>query len=94
MTENSGIVKGAVIKRVIAFLIVVLLAVSIYGVSGKQAAIIPTQCVGCGDCTKVCIKDAVAIVRGKAVIDPDKCNGCGLCISICSYNAIRYKGER
>lgn len=94
MSENSRIVQFAMMKRLIFCLIIVLLAVSIYGVSRKQVAVISTQCVGCGDCTKVCTRDAVTIVRGKAVIDPDKCNGCGLCISICSYNAIRYKGER
>lgn len=94
MIDNNRIVKGAMIKRVIVCLMIVLLAVSIYGVSRKQVAVISTQCVGCGDCTKVCTRDAVAIVMGKAVIDTDKCNGCGLCISICSYNAIRYGGEK
>ncbi len=94
MIDNNRIVKGAVIKRVIACLMIILLAVSIYGVAGKQVAVISSQCVGCGDCTKVCIKDAVVIVRGKALINTDKCNGCGLCISICSYNAIRYGGEK
>lgn len=94
MIDNNRIVKGAVIKRVIVCLMIVLLAVSIYGVAGKQVAVISSKCVGCGDCTKVCIKDAVVIVRGKALIDTDKCNGCGLCISICSYNAIRYGGEK
>ena len=94
MIDNNRIVKGAVIKRVIVCLMIALLAVSIYGVAGKQVAVISSQCVGCGDCTKVCTRDAVVIVRGKALINTDKCNGCGLCISICSYNAIRYGGEK
>ena len=94
MNESNRIVPVVMMKKLVFCLIIVLLAVSIHGVSRKRVAVIPTQCVGCGDCTKVCTRDAITIVRGKAVIDPDKCNGCGLCVSICSYNAIRYKGER
>ena len=94
MIESNRVVKGAMIKRACFYLTILFLAVSIFGVSRRQVAVISTQCVGCTDCTKVCVKDAVEIIRGKAVIDSDKCNGCGLCISICSYNAIRYKGER
>ena len=94
MIDNNRIVKGAMMKRVIVSLMIVLLVFSIYGISRKQVVVISTQCVGCGDCTKVCTKDAVVIVRGKALINTDKCNGCGLCISICSYKAIRYGGEK
>lgn len=51
----------------------------------------PYQCVGCGDCVKICPVDAVKIVDGKSVIDQDKCIDCKLCIKGCTYNAIREK---
>ena len=48
------------------------------------------DCVGCGDCVRVCPKKgAIEIIRGKAVINLEKCIACDKCIDICSYGAVR-----
>ena len=45
-------------------------------------------CVGCGECFKVCIYDAMKMVDDKAKIDQDTCLGCGRCASKCPNQAI------
>lgn len=48
------------------------------------------DCVGCGDCVRVCPKKgAIEIIRGKAVINLEKCIACDKCLDICSYGAVR-----
>ena len=46
------------------------------------------MCVGCGECFKVCIYDAMKMVDDKAKIDQDTCLGCGRCASKCPNQAI------
>ena len=74
---------------ILVWLLLLLFVGGIYSASRRKATVITGNCVGCSDCVRICPKDAVAIVKGKAVIDIDLCNGCGLCYPICSYNAIR-----
>jgi len=45
-------------------------------------------CIGCGECIRVCPKDAVRIYSQKAVIDRDLCIGCGECMTVCGQKAI------
>jgi len=45
-------------------------------------------CVGCGDCFKVCIFDAMKMIDGKAFIDQNECIGCGRCERTCPNDAI------
>lgn len=40
-------------------------------------------CLGCGDCAKVCVADAVCIVDGVARVDSRLCIGCGKCAKTC-----------
>ena len=46
------------------------------------------NCIGCGNCVKICAHDAPSITERKAVIDQDKCVGCGRCIGVCPKDAV------
>lgn len=45
-------------------------------------------CLGCGDCAKVCIANAIDVVNGVARVDSSLCVGCGLCSKTCPKNII------
>jgi len=45
-------------------------------------------CVGCGECFKVCIYDAMKMDGNKAMIDQKECKGCGRCEMVCPNGAI------
>jgi MinD superfamily P-loop ATPase len=62
---------------------------------GKQAAIDPSKCMGCGRCAGLCRFEAIHLdgpandVIGKTyVIDPVACEGCGVCVEFCPMKAI------
>ena len=46
------------------------------------------NCIGCGNCVKICAHDAPSITERKAAIDQDKCVGCGRCIGVCPKDAV------
>ena len=46
-------------------------------------------CLGCGDCQKVCVADAIIVSNGIAFVDTSKCVGCGLCVSTCPKKIIK-----
>jgi len=49
----------------------------------------PFACLGCGDCVKSCIYDAISISsKGCAIVDKDKCVGCGECVGACPNKLI------
>ena len=45
-------------------------------------------CLGCGDCEKACIANAISISNGVAVIDRSLCFGCGICVATCPKKLI------
>ena len=45
-------------------------------------------CLGCGDCAKVCVSDAISIENGIARVNTDRCVGCGMCAKTCPKNII------
>ena len=45
-------------------------------------------CIGCGDCAKVCVSNAINIINGVAVVDTSLCVGCGVCASHCPKKLI------
>ncbi len=47
------------------------------------------DCIGCGQCIKICAHGAPSITGGKASIDPDKCVGCGRCVGVCPKDAVQ-----
>ena len=46
-------------------------------------------CLGYGDCTRVCPKDAISVADGIAKVDPQKCIGCGMCVRECPNHIIK-----
>ena len=46
-------------------------------------------CLGYGDCTQVCPRDAIHIENGVAKVDPRKCIGCGMCVRECPNHVIK-----
>ena len=45
-------------------------------------------CLGCGDCAKVCVSQAICITNGVARVDTRRCIGCGLCAKECPQRII------
>ncbi len=55
--------------------------------------ILPTKCVGCGDCEDACDDDAITGKRGFIyMIDNDECIKCGACLEACEEEAIVIAG--
>jgi hypothetical protein len=46
------------------------------------------KCTGCGECSTVCLAQAIALENGKSSIDATKCIGCASCIAACRFEAI------
>lgn len=51
------------------------------------------DCIGCGNCIRICAHDAPSISDKKAFIDHNKCVGCGRCIGVCPKDAVRAAGD-
>ncbi len=45
-------------------------------------------CLGCGDCAKVCVSDAICMTDGVARINTSRCVGCGMCAKECPKGII------
>ncbi len=57
----------------------------------KDITIDKDSCVDCGECTSVCITQALSLDNktGKLIFDKDKCILCELCLDCCPVRAIR-----
>lgn len=61
--------------------------------SGREAAIRPRICVGCGACATHCRFGAVIPDPSGAArfaVDPAACEGCGVCVRFCPQRAIAF----
>lgn len=60
----------------------------------EPSLIIGESCIGCGQCTRVCIRGHLAVRDGRAVEIESAydCFRCGHCQAVCPKNAIVLKG--
>jgi len=52
------------------------------------------ECDSCGECSKFCAYNAIAVAGDKAFVFPDLCHGCGGCMLTCPQGAITEKPYR
>jgi len=64
---------------------------------GRQAAIDPDKCIGCGVCAYMCRFDAVhldgpasGVMEKTYAVDPVACEGCKVCVEFCPVKAIEF----
>jgi len=62
---------------------------------GKQAAIDPDKCIGCGRCAAMCRFEAIhldgpgnGVIQKTYAVDPVACEGCKVCVEFCPVKAI------
>ena len=62
----------------------------------EEKLIISDACIGCGPCTKVCIRGHLGVGEDKKVHEIDSpyyCFRCGHCSAVCPKGAIRLKED-
>lgn len=62
------------------------------GVTGEVRVMIPavdeSKCTGCGECSRVCQFNALAVLGKNVILFPELCHGCGGCALVCEPKAI------
>lgn len=63
---------------------------------GLIARVLPAringECIGCGECERVCDEGAILCMGEVAELQRESCVGCGLCVRACPENAIEHTG--
>ena len=47
-----------------------------------------SKCSFCGECAKVCVYNAIVVLKKEVLVFPELCHGCGGCSLLCPENAI------
>ena len=76
-------------KHFLIILVILSVAIMIYARVGQKPFVERSECVNCGDCTRVCPTGAISIVDGRASIDEELCIDCKFCVQTCTYRAIK-----
>ena len=57
--------------------------------SKKYMSVDATRCVACGECEKVCPRNAIQVVQGCfAQVNKEICVGCGICEKNCPVGCV------
>lgn len=56
--------------------------------SGYVAKVDETECLGCGDCERICQFTAISVPLSVAKVDEAACMGCGVCVEHCPNGAL------
>ncbi|WP_255371023.1 glycyl-radical enzyme activating protein [Anaerosalibacter sp. Marseille-P3206] len=59
----------------------------------RELLVFKNRCIGCGNCVKVCEREALSIKDGKVVLDREKCNLCGKCVENCTTRGLEFAGK-
>jgi len=51
------------------------------------------RCTGCGECSRFCEYNALAVIQSEALVFPELCHSCGGCALVCPAGAI-YEAPR
>jgi len=63
-------------------------------ISVKETVYVPVprvykeSCNGCGECEKICMFNAIVLIKGEPLVFPDLCHSCGGCMLVCPEKAI------
>lgn len=59
-----------------------------------ELEVLPENCIGCGECMKVCQRNAISFDEGGINILRDRCCKCGSCAVECYSRTLKYVGEQ
>ena len=60
---------------------------------GPELEVMPANCIGCGECQKVCPNGAIFFNETGIHVDRKKCQRCGLCARQCYSKTLKYVGK-
>jgi len=47
-----------------------------------------SKCTFCGQCSEICVYNAIAVLKNQVLVFPQLCHGCGGCLLLCPQKAI------
>ncbi len=59
----------------------------------RQKLFSAAKCIGCGECVRVCPRQALTMTDAGIVTDNSRCDLCGACAAICPTRAMEISGE-
>lgn len=83
--------RGAILPKLLTF----DHCIAAYGsTKGKVLAVVDKdKCTGCGICLKVCIYNALEMVKDSVNIISENCEGCRICVCACPEGALSLTGD-
>ncbi|WXG39490.1 MAG: glycyl-radical enzyme activating protein [Candidatus Freyarchaeum deiterrae] len=60
----------------------------------QEVFVFEKKCIGCGDCIKACLENAIRVEGKTPIIDRSKCTSCGKCTEVCIPKAVEIVGKK